>query len=156
MGGDARWIASIKGVVKKATVRAPVLSVEAKRFIPLSNMLLFDEPVGVTFDEENTKLVPPNFKKVVRQARLLYPIPAGMTQKYFHASRKNGVKQLLQEVMSCHGKEAIIHGVVGGECVPTAIFNTPSFARALKLSKPNNKRGRCPRAANLCDPARQR
>jgi len=88
--------------------------------------------VDMVNDHEYSQLVPNNYKKVVKKARRTNPIPDGMTVEYFHASKKNAVKQLLQAVMtaSSNGKGPTIHGVVGGAClllhVPTHMVWWPA------------------------------
>jgi hypothetical protein len=155
----------VRGVVRKAAASearptggapTPALSVDAKKFIPLANMILFDEPVDMVYDHEYSQLVPNNYKKVVEKARRTNPIPDGMTVEYFHASKRNAVKQLLEAVMtlSSNGKGPTIHGVVGGACLLPHVPSHRTWWPATSLTP--SQTCRRPRAADLCDAARQR
>lgn len=67
----------VKGFVQK-NEKPKDLSSEAKSFVPHSNMVLFDQPIGMIMTGHLTPISPPNYFKLLTITRQEYPIPSRM------------------------------------------------------------------------------
>ena len=68
----------VKGLVQKNNEKPKDLSSEAKSFVPHSNMVMFDQPIGMVMTGHLTPTSPPNYFKLLLIAREEYPIPPRM------------------------------------------------------------------------------
>ena len=68
----------VKGCVQKNNEKPKDLSSEAKSFVPHSNMVLFDQPIGMVMTGHLMPICPPNYFKLLLIAREEYPIPPRM------------------------------------------------------------------------------